>query len=107
MALVHSRVRRVVFGIADEEMGGLGGAANSNSKHTGIHFLPGTNHHYRAFRLDTDSSDKYDEKTVELIESVTNLHRERCTKSEEHVLVGGFQWTICLWGGSEKESHTR
>lgn len=77
MALVHSRVRRVVFGIADEEMGGLGGAANSNSRHTGIHFLPGTNHHYRAFRLDTDSSDKYDENTVELIESVTNLHRER------------------------------
>ena len=77
MALVHSRVRRVVFGIADVEMGGLGGAATANSgnrRQTGIHFLPGTNHHYRAFRLDTDSSDKY-EKTVELIESVTNLHR--------------------------------
>ena len=28
MALVHSRVRRVVFGIADTKMGGLGGVSN-------------------------------------------------------------------------------
>ena len=46
MALVHSRVRRVVFGVPDREMGALGGTTTA-----GIHSLPGTNHHYRAFRF--------------------------------------------------------
>lgn len=76
MALVHSRVQRVVFGVQDEEMGGLGGAVNSN---TGIHSLPGTNHHYRAFRLDMDigiSDDgDCDEDTSALIESVLEIHK--------------------------------
>ena len=57
MALVHSRVRRVVFGVRDRDMGGLGGtsdstATNGQRKENGIHALPGTNHHYRAFRFD-------------------------------------------------------
>jgi tRNA(Arg) A34 adenosine deaminase TadA len=74
MALVHSRVRRVIFGIVDNEVGGLGGASDSaNSQNTGIHSLPGTNHHYRAFKLDTDKG-KYDKKTVTLIESVVKVH---------------------------------
>lgn len=75
MALVHSRVRRVIFGVVDNEMGGLGGASNSaNSQNTGIHSLPGTNHHYRAFRLDLDGG-KYDKKTATLIESVVKVHK--------------------------------
>jgi tRNA-specific adenosine deaminase 3 len=54
MALVHSRVRRVVFGKQDKEMGGLGGVYNFR----GIHCLPGTNHHYRAFRLSSETTCK-------------------------------------------------
>ena len=74
MALVHSRVRRVVFGIADKDMGGLGGAAEStDSQNTGIHTLPGTNHHYRAFKLNIDNSDDNDEETRTLIKSIIKL----------------------------------
>ena len=46
MALVHSRVRRVIFCTADSESGGLGGAGTSIS----VNSLPGTNHHYRVYR---------------------------------------------------------
>eukprot|EP00585_Thalassiosira_rotula_P001613 CAMPEP_0196152576 /NCGR_PEP_ID=MMETSP0910-20130528/35706_1 /TAXON_ID=49265 /ORGANISM="Thalassiosira rotula, Strain GSO102" /LENGTH=365 /DNA_ID=CAMNT_0041416195 /DNA_START=81 /DNA_END=1178 /DNA_ORIENTATION=+ len=94
MALVHSRVRRVVFGIPDRDMGGLGGAASSTTdgddaannstggRSTGIHSLPGTNHHYRAFRLDTmETSDKVvrddDEMMVALLRSLRELHKVR------------------------------
>lgn len=43
MALVHARVRRVVFGCASSsQVGGLLGLT--------VHALPGTNHHYRAFQ---------------------------------------------------------
>lgn len=42
MALVHSRIRRVVFGIPDKQEGGLGGCLE-------VHALPGTNHKYRVF----------------------------------------------------------
>lgn len=45
MSLVHSRARRVVFGVADGIHGGLGGSVGENA----VHSLPGTNHHYRAF----------------------------------------------------------
>ena len=45
MALVHSRIRRVVFGIPDKEAGGLGGCGLA----TAVHSLPGTNHKYRVF----------------------------------------------------------
>lgn len=51
MALVHSRIRRVVFGIPDKEAGGLGGS----HKVMAIHSLPGTNHKYRAFCCGSDS----------------------------------------------------
>ena len=46
MALVHSRIRRVIYAIPNKEDGGLGGTGNATS----VHMLPGTNHHYRAFR---------------------------------------------------------
>jgi tRNA-specific adenosine deaminase 3 len=44
MALVHSRIRRVVFGIPNEKDGGLGGTGME----TAVQALP-TNHHYRVF----------------------------------------------------------
>mmetsp|Transcript_5296 Transcript_5296/g.10094 ORF Transcript_5296/g.10094 Transcript_5296/m.10094 type:complete len:473 (-) Transcript_5296:43-1461(-) len=46
MALVHSRVRQVVFGIENKDDGGLGGTGDA----TAVHCLPGTNHRYRAFK---------------------------------------------------------
>jgi tRNA(Arg) A34 adenosine deaminase TadA len=80
MSLVHSRVRRVIFGIPDEGMGGLGGP-KSSSQHAGIHSLPGTNHHYRAFRLNlSDASDgcKVDDVTRKsLVAELQNLHPEK------------------------------
>ena len=45
MALVHSRIRRVVFGRANPFDGGLGGTGPD----TAVHCLAGTNHHYRVF----------------------------------------------------------
>ncbi|KAL3795027.1 hypothetical protein HJC23_006348 [Cyclotella cryptica] len=82
MALVHSRVRRVVFGIADKEMGGLGGVADSidDGFKGGIHCLPGTNHRYRAFRLNECHSNATDDDDTEsrkrLIESLRILHSD-------------------------------
>lgn len=46
MALVHSRVGRVIFGAENDEEGGLGGTGSETS----VHSLPGTNHRYRVFR---------------------------------------------------------
>jgi tRNA-specific adenosine deaminase 3 len=46
MALVHSRIRRVIFGSSNKLDGGLGGTGLDHA----IHSLPGTNHHYRAFQ---------------------------------------------------------
>ena len=46
MALVHSRIGRVIF-CYDSVEGGLGGGGPDTS----IHSLPSTNHRYRAFRL--------------------------------------------------------
>ena len=77
MALVHSRVRRVVFGIRDRAMGGLGGAADVDSSHIiGIHSLPGTNHHYRAFRLDMGNTGFHNEVEVEaLVKALKGFHQ--------------------------------
>jgi tRNA(Arg) A34 adenosine deaminase TadA len=75
MALVHSRVRRVVFGVRDEGMGGLGGAVDAaNSRNAGIHSLPGTNHHYRAFHLDVAKCDNSDEEITALILPLIKVH---------------------------------
>lgn len=71
MALVHSRVRRVVFGVEDREMGGLGGTTIA-----GIHSLSGTNHHYRAFRFDMLASGDGDEEIMTLKQSLNQLHQE-------------------------------
>lgn len=84
MALVHSRVRRVVFGIPDYDMGGLGGGDAADASHgatrrqsTGIHSLPGTNHHYRAFRVDMDNcgDEVSDDRMRALTASLRELHR--------------------------------
>jgi tRNA(Arg) A34 adenosine deaminase TadA len=44
MALVHSRIRRVIFGVSNTFDGGLGGTGME----TAVQSLP-TNHHYRTF----------------------------------------------------------
>jgi len=77
MALVHSRVRRVVFGIRDFGIGGLSGGSGClpSRQSTGIHTLPGTNHHYRAFRLNINfDSGVTDERMVALMASLRDLH---------------------------------
>jgi tRNA(Arg) A34 adenosine deaminase TadA len=54
MALVHARVRRVVYGSSlPASLGGISGMH--------VHALPGTNHHYRAFMclVDTDLRKQY------------------------------------------------
>ena len=75
MSLVHSRVRRVIFGVSDEGMGGLGGTNAS------IHSLPGTNHHYRAFRLNlSDGSDGCSQETMarkSLVAQLYTIHKEK------------------------------
>lgn len=56
MAMVHSRVRRVVYGIENKQDGGLGGTGDVTS----VHCLPGTNHRYRAFKsIPDDQSELY------------------------------------------------
>ena len=62
MALVHARIRRVIFGTHNYFDGGLGGGSKLDRNNDGvssisIHSLPGTNHHFRAFRL-KDTCDK-------------------------------------------------
>ena len=55
MALVHARIRRVIFCESNEE-GGLGGGLPETS----IHLLPSTNHRYRAFQvIERDDSEVY------------------------------------------------
>lgn len=85
MALVHSRARRVVFGLPDCGMGGLGGpggTAADGGCSAGIHSLPGTNHHYRAFRLDVEGDrddgngeDEYESELMSLIDRIRDLHK--------------------------------
>ena len=75
MSLVHSRVRRVIFGIPDDGMGGLGGAKSSSQDHaSGIHNLPGTNHHYRAFRLNLSDGNDDNMTRKSLVKELYNLH---------------------------------
>ena len=45
MALVHSRMRRVVFGVPNAEDGGVRGTGEASA----VHCLPATNHRFRAF----------------------------------------------------------
>ena len=52
MALVHSRMRRVVFGVSNTQDGGLGGTGESSA----VHCLPATNHRYRVFKCVTPES---------------------------------------------------
>ena len=47
MALLHSRVRRIVFVEGDERAGGLGGGTDRSRA---VHSLRNTNHHYRVFK---------------------------------------------------------
>jgi tRNA(Arg) A34 adenosine deaminase TadA len=47
MALVHARIRRLVFGCARRDSGVR--RANGGIVDAHVHALPGTNHHYRAF----------------------------------------------------------
>ncbi|KAL7443608.1 hypothetical protein ACHAXM_009047 [Skeletonema potamos] len=76
MSFVHSRVRRVIFGIPDEGMGGLGGP-KLGSQDTGIHSLPGTNHHYRAFRLNLSDASDSCKTRKSLVAELHNLHPEK------------------------------
>jgi tRNA(Arg) A34 adenosine deaminase TadA len=50
MALVHSRIRRVIFMHPDP----IEGALLSGNGH--IHSLKALNHHYRVFRVQTEAS---------------------------------------------------
>ncbi len=57
MALVHARIRRVIFCESNEE-GGLGGGGADTS----INSLPSTNHRYRAFQCrENEDSEIYSE----------------------------------------------
>ena len=53
MALLHSRIRRVVF-YEKSESGGLGGGGPKTS----IHTLRSTNHRFRAFCCTDDFADE-------------------------------------------------
>ncbi len=66
MALVHSRISRVIYGVPRINGGGFGGGilhgitSNSNDGNIGeppvyIHNLPGINHHYRVFCCNPNS----------------------------------------------------
>jgi len=74
MALVHSRVRQVVFGIENKDDGGLGGTGET----TAVHCLPGTNHRYRAFKCisnDEDENELY-EYCMQLVHNVSKNHKD-------------------------------
>jgi len=45
MALVHSRVRRVIYALPNPVFGGLGGRL-------AVHHTAALNHHYSVFRVD-------------------------------------------------------
>ena len=47
MALVHSRIRRVIFRDKNPQFGGLGSVQS-------IHGLPNLNHHYRVFQYSSE-----------------------------------------------------
>eukprot|EP01103_Thecamoeba_quadrilineata_P016108 TRINITY_DN529_c0_g1_i3.p1 TRINITY_DN529_c0_g1~~TRINITY_DN529_c0_g1_i3.p1 ORF type:complete len:143 (-),score=17.04 TRINITY_DN529_c0_g1_i3:58-486(-) len=43
MALLHSRIGRVIYGVEDKEFGGLGGKVS-------LHTMPSLNHHFQVFK---------------------------------------------------------
>lgn len=53
MALVHSRIRRLVFGCTLQDAGSQHGCGGVTEAH--VHALPGTNHHYRSFSCRRES----------------------------------------------------
>jgi Cytosine/adenosine deaminases len=67
MALVHSRVRQVVFGIENKEDGGLGGTGDM----TAVHCLPGTNHRYRAFKCIANDQNELYQYCRKLVDSAS------------------------------------
>ena len=72
MALVHSRIRRVVFGIPNKVDGGLGGTGMQ----TAVQSLP-TNHHYRAF---------YCAPETHLYQKCKDIHSSRIAPSYDKIL---------------------
>lgn len=70
MALVHSRVRQVVFGIENKEDGGLGGTGDM----TAVHCLPGTNHRYRAFKCIAKDQNELYQYCRKLVDSVSHIN---------------------------------
>lgn len=71
MACVHSRFRRVIFGISKEGIGGLGGSGLANA----VHSLPGTNHHYRVFKCSNSSENDQNFSKDSIWDQCQKLHR--------------------------------
>jgi len=71
MACVHSRFRRVIFGISKEGIGGLGGSGLANA----VHSLPGTNHHYRVFKCSNNSENDQNFSKDSIWDQCRKLHR--------------------------------
>ena len=70
MALLHSRIRRVIFGTAlieneSSEIGAYTGTTSTISHEiqmtSPIHSLPGANHHYRVFQCSEYEGDLYNQ----------------------------------------------
>lgn len=55
MALVHSRVDRVVYVHQNREFGGLGGV-------NAIHTIPSLNHHFRVLRINNVKMFEFDKE---------------------------------------------
>jgi tRNA-specific adenosine deaminase 3 len=75
MACVHARLRRLVFANSTNSDGQVQ-VPRSNVFHKGcssynLHCLPGTNHHYRAFRYDPPQSPGTKDKTKEDGQDIT------------------------------------
>ena len=56
MALVHSRIRRGVFGVCSSKGDKVQSTYEGGASVTGVHSLPGTNHRFEAYRC-TEGSD--------------------------------------------------
>ena len=72
MALVHSRVRRVVFGVENTEDGGLGGTGEANA----VHCLPGTNHRYRAFKCIANDNNQLYKSCIQVVCKETDCRKD-------------------------------
>ena len=78
MALTHSRIRRVVYGVANNVSGGLGGTGDKNA----VHCLPGTNHHFRVFKcLDNTDFAVDTDNQVNLWKVCNDLHSADISRS--------------------------